>query len=122
MATRATLWCMAYGVATGRKAADGQAHLPFPVIVRVRVAPRAVHHLDGRQQRVHAARHDALGGAAAAHDGDAAQPVVDAAQQQRLPFVSGSALGSGIGSGFDENVVARKAEAQHHSTRTHTRK
>jgi len=72
---------MAYGVATGRKAADGQAHLPFPVIVRVRVAPRAVHHLDGRQQRVHAARHDALGGAAAAHDGDAAQPVVHAASQ-----------------------------------------
>ncbi len=97
------------GVKRIKQLTVGDQHLPLPVIIRVRIAPGALHHLDGRQQRVHAARHDALGGAAAAHDGDAAQPVVHAAQQQCLRSGSGSGSGSGsaLGRGHGQGHVTR---------------
>ena len=56
---------------------------PRPWFLGVRVADGPLHHLDGRQQRVQPARHDGLGGAAAAGDGDAAQRGVDGSEQQR---------------------------------------
>lgn len=61
-----------------------QARLPAARVLWVRVAHGALHHLDGRQQRVQPARHDGLGSAAPPGNGNAAERSVDGAQQQRL--------------------------------------
>lgn len=95
-----------------RGGGDGRrADLPLVRLVRVGVADGAVDNLDGRQQRVQAAREDGLAGAAAAGDGDTAELVVDGAEEEcLLDIVHAHDSREGVRAGEPRGGVVLKAD------------
>ena len=61
-----------------------QTVLPLVRVGRVRVANAPLDHLDGREQRVDAPRHDGLGRSPPSRDGNAPELIVHRSEQKRL--------------------------------------